>query len=86
MSLMGPQTAQAPQEQYIPEQMEQPQAQMNVPEQSYIQDIPTLANAVPDMSAQQDQSAYMPETYGDMGFGGGEEFKQGGIASLRRYL
>lgn len=53
---------------------------------NYTQDIPTLADNVPDMSAPQAQFAYMPETYGDMGYGGGEEFKQGGIASLRRYL
>jgi hypothetical protein len=73
--------------------VDQSQGQMPSPEQMsyYSQDyapppeVPTLANIQPDPTAQQGQPTESFDTYADMGYGDGYDFRNGGIASLRRY-
>ncbi len=48
-------------------------------------EVPTLANIQPDPTAQQAQPMESFDTYADMGYGDGYDFRNGGIASLRRY-
>lgn len=69
-----------PLQQMTPEQMSyQPQDYGPPPE------VPTLANIQPDQSADQSQPVDTFDTYADMGYGDGYDFRRGGIASLGRY-